>query len=72
MNTSTDYKRTNDFDFINTGTDKNTAWVTFWLNSEIKKDVKEISMQWLETAVLVKQQKQWKVKHLHSTLLKSD
>ncbi len=70
LNTSADFNRANAFDFINTEAGKNTAWVTYRLNSDIKKDGKEISMQWLETAVLIKKKKQWKVKHLHSTLLK--
>lgn len=70
LNISADFTRTNAFDFINTEAGKNTAWVTYRLNSDIMNDGKEISIQWLETAVLVKQKKQWKVKHLHSTLLK--
>jgi len=70
MNTSADFKRTNEFDFINTEADKYTGWATYRLNSTITKDGKQISIQWLETAVLVKQKNQWKVRHLHSTLLK--
>lgn len=70
LNQSTDFKRTNSFDFINTATDKNTAWVTYHLNSTITRDGKEATVKWLETVVLVKERKQWKVKHLHSTLIK--
>lgn len=70
LNQSADFKRTNSFDFINTTTDKTTAWVTYRLQSVITKDGKQATVQWLETVVLVNEQKQWKVKHLHSTLLK--
>jgi hypothetical protein len=35
LNQSADFKRTNTFDFINTTADKNTAWVTYHLNSVI-------------------------------------
>ncbi len=70
MNTATDFKRINTFDFINTETDKNTAWVTYRLISAITKDNKQTIVQWLETVVLAKQKKQWRVKHLHSTLIK--
>ena len=70
LNQSTDFNRTNSFDFINTATDKNTAWVTYHLNSSVTRDGKQATMQWLETVVLVKEKKQWKVKHLHSTLIK--
>ena len=70
LNQSSDFKRINTFDFINTETDKNKAWVTYRLNSVITKDTKETIIQWLETVVLERQNKQWKVKHLHSTVIK--
>lgn len=70
MNQSADFKRTNTFDFINIETDKTTAWVTYRLSSVITKENKETVIQWLETVVLSRQKKMWKVKHLHSTLLK--
>ena len=70
QNQSTDFKRTNSFKFINTTIDKTTAWVTYRLQSAIVKDSKQVTVQWLETVVLVKEKKQWKVKHLHSTLIK--
>ncbi|MDX1937907.1 MAG: nuclear transport factor 2 family protein [Flavihumibacter sp.] len=70
QNQSTDFKRTNSFEFINTTIDKITAWVTYRLQSVIIKDGKQATLQWLETVVLVNEKKQWKVKHLHSTLIK--
>lgn len=70
LNQAADFKRTNTFDFINTTTDKKTAWVTYRLQSVIFKDGKQATVQWLETVALVKERKQWKVKHLHSTLIK--
>jgi hypothetical protein len=70
LNQSADFKRTNNFDFINTTTDKNTAWVTYRLQSAITRDGKQATVQWLETIVLVKERKRWKIKHLHSTLIK--
>jgi hypothetical protein len=70
MNTATDFKRTNTFEFINTETEKNIAWVTYKLSSVIIKDDKKTEILWLETAFLNKQKGQWKVKNLHSTLLK--
>ena len=70
LNQSADFKRTNSFDFINITADKTTAWVTYYLNSAITRDGKQATAQWLETVVLVKERKQWKVKHLHSTLIK--
>ncbi len=70
QNTATDFKRTNTFEFINTITDKTTAWLTYRLSSIITKDGQEVTKEWLETVILSKQKKQWKVKHLHSTLIK--
>ena len=69
-NQATDFKRTNTFEFINTAVDKTMALVTYRLQSVITKDGKLATVQWLETVVLGKLKKQWKVKHLHSTLIK--
>ena len=70
LNQAADFKRTNTFDFTNTTTDKTMAWVTYRLQSAITRDGKQSTVQWLETVVLAKEKKQWKVKHLHSTLIK--
>lgn len=70
QNQSANFKRTNSFDFINTTVDKTMAWVTYRLQSIVIRDGKETTVQWLETVVLVKEKKRWKVKHLHSTLIK--
>ncbi len=69
-NKATDFKRTNSFDFIETRTDKNQAFLSYRLYSTILKEGKKSNIHWLETVVLVKKQKNWKVKHLHSTLIK--
>lgn len=69
-NRALDFKRANTFDFINTKTDKKMAWVTYHLNSVIIKEGKQVTVQWLETVVLVNDKKRWKIKHLHSTLIK--
>ncbi len=70
LNQPADFKRTNSFEFINTTVDKSTAWVTYRLQSVVFKDGKQVTVQWLETVVLVKVKRQWKVKHLHSTRTK--
>jgi len=69
LNQSADFKRTNSFEFLQTTVDKTTAWVTYRLQSAIFKDGKQTTLQWLETVALVREKKQWKVKHLHSTLI---
>lgn len=70
QNQSADFKRTNSFEFINTTADKTTAWATYRLQSIIIRDGKEATVQWLETVALVKEKRRWKVKHLHSTIIK--
>ena len=70
QNQAADFKRTNSFDFINTLADKTTACITYRLQSAITREGKQVTIQWLETVFLVKERKQWKVKHLHSTLIK--
>ena len=70
LNQSVDFKRTNSFDFISTTVDKTMACVTYYLQSVVTRDGKQSTVQWLETVVLVKEKKLWKIKHLHSTLIK--
>lgn len=69
LNTALDFKRVNTFDFINTTVENNTAWTTYNLKSEISSNGKERIVQWMETVVLVKEKKRWKIKVLHSSLI---
>ncbi len=63
------YHRTNTFDFVSTKINGNIAWITYYLESTITKigipDIKH----WMETVILIKEKKQWKVSVLHSTRL---
>lgn len=70
LNTATDFKRINNFDFINTTVHKNTAWTSYYLFSEIMRDGKKSTVQWMETVILLEKKKMWKIKVLHSTLIK--
>lgn len=70
QNAAADFKRTNSFEFINTTVDKTIAWVTYHLQSVIFRDGKQVTAEWLETVTLAREKKKWKVKHLHSTLIK--
>jgi ketosteroid isomerase-like protein len=70
LNTATDFKRINTFEFINTTVNKDVAWATYYLNSEITKDGKLVSVKWLETVIVVNEKNSWKVKVLHSSLIK--
>jgi len=71
-NKSTNFKRTNAFEFLSTTQDKNTAWATYRLTSTIIRDGKQTALLWLESVMLVRNKKEWKLKHLHSTLVKRE
>lgn len=70
QNKSTDFKRINTIDFIDTKVDKNIAWTTYNNQAEVTKNGQHGIIKWLETAILIRGRKQWKIKVLHSTLLK--
>jgi ketosteroid isomerase-like protein len=70
LNTATDFKRINTISFINTTINSNAAWATYYLNSEIIKDGKQAAVKWLETVILINEKDNWKVKVLHSSLIK--
>ncbi|MEO7175732.1 MAG: DUF4440 domain-containing protein [Saprospiraceae bacterium] len=70
LNTASDFKRTNNIDFINTTVNRSTAWATYNLHSDVTRNGKQVTVQWLETVIAVKQNKKWKIKVLHSTLIK--
>jgi ketosteroid isomerase-like protein len=69
-NTAKDFKRVNTLEFINTSVDENTAWAAYHLHSEFVREGKQSTAHWLETVVLVREKKKWKLKLLHSTLIK--
>ena len=64
-----DFKRTNNFEFVETTINKNTAWVTYYLQSTIYRNGKEEIIKWMETVILLKVKKQWRINVLHSTRL---
>ncbi len=69
LNQAADFKRTNSFSFIYTESNKSTAWATYRLNSVLVVDGKHIVVDWLETVLLMRERRLWKVKHLHSILV---
>ncbi len=64
-----DFKRINSFEFINTTISKKTAWITYYLQSTITRNGKQEIIKWMETVILLKEKKQWKINVLHSTRL---
>lgn len=70
QNTLANFKRSNRFDFIYTTVNNKTAWASYYLTSELTVDAMHKLLCWIETAVLVDEKGKWKLKHLHSTLIK--
>jgi len=70
LNTASDFKRVNLLEFINSAVDKNTAWATYNLHSKIIRGGKQVSIHWLESVIMVREKKKWRIKVLHSTMIK--
>jgi len=70
LNTAPDFKRINTINFINTTVYNKVAWATYHNQADISMNGKQITIKWLETVVLVKEQGRWKIKVLHSSLVK--
>jgi ketosteroid isomerase-like protein len=65
-----DFKRLNKIDFIKTTVNGNTAWVSCYNQADITANGSVFTRRWLETSILIRAKKQWKLETLHSTLLK--
>jgi len=66
-NTAVSFKRINAINFISTTIHENIAWTTYHLQSEITTNGQQRLVKWLETVILVKEDKRWKIQVLHST-----
>lgn len=64
------FSRTNHLNFIRTEITGNTAWVAYNNAADMNINGKKRNVQWLESAVLVKEGNEWKIQLLHSTPLK--
>jgi ketosteroid isomerase-like protein len=63
------FSRVNHLDFIQTEVRGNTAWVVYHNTADMVINGLEVHAKWLESAVLLMEEKVWKVKLLHSTTL---
>jgi len=63
------FSRINRIDFIRTEIRGNTAWTCFYNQADIRMDSTARSVRWLESAVLIKENNEWKVQQFHSTVL---
>ncbi|HEY0652577.1 MAG TPA: nuclear transport factor 2 family protein [Chryseosolibacter sp.] len=64
-----DFRRTNSFEFFQSEVSGNMAFVSYHNRADIHANNKDRIVKWLESAVLVRDGRGWKVKMLHSTRL---
>lgn len=64
------FSRTNHLDFIQTEINGSSAWVVYNNAADIAVNEQKMSIQWLESAVLMKEGSDWKIRLLHSTIVK--
>lgn len=62
-----DFKRLNSFDFFQTESSENMAFVSYFNRADIHSNGRDRMIRWLESAVLVREGEKWKLKMLHST-----
>jgi len=68
-NKANDFKRTNKIEFLETKVSGNIAWLYYLNQATITFNGQTTSVKWLESAVLKKEDKDWKIDLLHSTEL---
>jgi len=64
------FSRTNHLDFVQTEIKGNVAWTVYHNQADLVINGLEDHRRWLESAVLIKEHGTWKVRLLHSTILK--
>ncbi len=67
-----DFKRANSFNFLQTEVRGNTAWTSYFNQADVQVNGKPRQVRWLESAVLVKEAGGWKIKVLHSTVIRPE
>jgi hypothetical protein len=64
------YLRQNSFDFIETKIEKNRAYVYYKNKAEITSKTRNVTIKWLESAILRKEKGRWRMELMHSTPMK--
>jgi hypothetical protein len=65
-----EFSRINRFDFIKVTRRDNVAWVSYFNEADITVRDRKFKIRWLESAVLVREGKRWRISFLHSTRLR--
>ena len=62
-----DYTRINKIEFIHTEIHNDVGWTTYHNQADITVNGKNRSVKWVETVILIRDGKKWRIKILHST-----
>ena len=65
-----DFNRVNTLEFTDTRIKGKMAWVSYHNRADYNRNGKKSYVQWLESAVLVKVGRNWRVQLLHSTVVR--
>ena len=69
---SSEFLRRNYFNVLKMKTSEDMAWVSYWNKATFTKGELLETVVWLESAVLVKDDNDWKIQMLHSTRIKTE
>ena len=69
-NKATSFNRVNRLDFIETKIVGDIGWVTYFNEASIQMNGNNRKVKWLESVVLKKEGKDWRISLLHSTVMK--
>ncbi len=64
------FDRINSFEFIRTVQQGDIAWVSYHNKAEFIRGDKRRSIHWLESAVLTRENGRWKIRQMHSTIVR--
>lgn len=64
---STDFKRINTLNFIETKVNGNVAWTSYFNKAVITSNGKTTTVKWLESVILKREKNIWRIALLHST-----
>ena len=66
------FKRENFFEFIEIKMKGDVAWISYKNKAVFSTKERSRAVNWLESAVLLKQKGEWKISLLHSTVIEND
>lgn len=67
-----EYSRRNYFNVIKAKSNGDIAWVSYWNKATFTKGELVEAVVWLESAVLIRRDNNWKIQMLHSTKIKPE